>query len=159
METSVNLQSPFSYSIWPIVLMGVVFIFLTILIVLLVVKRKKKREDKKTEPIQPVPVKRDEMDVKKEYLNMIETIERKYQNGELSERNCYQELSRCVREFVYAITGVKVTTYTLTEIRKSKMPGLEKLISEYYHPEFAKETRDEVEQAITEAKRVIKTWN
>lgn len=159
METSVNLQDPFSYSIWPIVLMGVVLVFLTIMIVLIIVKRKKKGEDKKTELIQPVPVKRNEMDLKNEYLKMIETVEKKYQSGELSGRDCYQELSRCVREFVYAITGVKVTTYTLTEIRKSEMPGLEKLITDYYHPEFAKETKEEVEQAITEAKRVVKTWN
>ena len=77
METSVNLQDPFSYSIWPIVLMGVVLVFLTIMIVLIIVKRKKKGEDKKTELIQLVPVKRNEMNLKNEYLKKLKRKIRK----------------------------------------------------------------------------------
>lgn len=161
METSVNLQDPFSYSMWPIVLVEVILISLTFTIIILVINGKKKREVKKIEPKQPLNVdaKKSKTDVKGTYLRKIEAIEMKYRSGELSKRACYQELSGCVREFVYMVTGVNVTTCTLMDIQGLKMPNLEMLITNYYHPEFAKNTEYEVEQAIMEAKRVVNTWN
>lgn len=163
METSVNLQDPFSYSMWPIVLAEVVLIALTFTIIVLVINGKNKREVKSIEPKQTQPVnmdtKKSKTDAKGIYLRKIEAIEMKYRSGELSKRACYQELSGCVREFVYTVTGVNVTTCTLMDIQRLKMPNLEMLITNYYHPEFAKDTECEVEQAIMEAKRVVNTWN
>lgn len=162
MKTSVTLQNPFSYSLWPIVLAEVVLLILTLLLVFLFINSRNKKAAKKEQPkpqVHKVVTQRSGTDAKSAYLRRIDGIEKKYQNGELSGRECYQELSSCVREFVSEVSGVNVISYTLSDIQSMQMPSLETLIADYYHPEFAREAGFEVEQAIMEAKRVINTWN
>ena len=94
-----------------------------------------------------------------QYLKLIDDLQDRMEANQISVRQAYQELSRYIREFVEIQTGVDVTKYTLEEIRREDLPGLEGLIEEYYEPEFARVSRGDVAAAIKNTRRVIETWN
>ncbi|MGN0378115.1 MAG: hypothetical protein ACI4EU_00850 [Butyrivibrio sp.] len=153
METTVNLHDPYSYPLWPVLTAAAVLLILGIVIIILLVRKKNNGKGKNTMSF------RSRSDVVNKYLKLIDEVESKHRNGEYSVRKCYEELSLCVREFVYEATGINVTTCTLADIRKLKMPSLEALIAKYYHPEFSEKSGFDAEKAIIEAKRVITAWN
>lgn len=163
MKMSVDLQAPYSYPMGPIVLAEIILLTLTMVFIFLMIAKKNKQENQKKERLkQKAPktlIPGNMPDVKTIYIGKIEIIEKRFHTGELSGRQCYQELSGCVREFVSKVTGENVNSSTLSDITALKMPDLEKLIAGYYYPEFAEDTEYKAEQAIAEAMRVIKTWN
>lgn len=159
MKTSVKLQEPFSYAIWPVIVVGV--IFAGYVIYLFVRKRMESAKHKKATEGQVVrqQTKKDIAKIKLRYIEKLEKIKSSLYNKELTTREAYQRMSMCIRKFVYEVTGIKVQNYTLEDIRQLNMPVLEELIMEYYIPEFAIESIDNSVESIEKTKRAIEKWN
>lgn len=159
MKTSVKLQEPFSYAIWPVIVVGV--IFAGYVIYLFVRKRMESVKHKKATEGQVVrqQTKKDIAKIKLRYIEKLEKIKSGLYNKELTAREAYQRMSMCIRKFVYEVTGIKVQNYTLEDIRQLNMPVLEELIMEYYIPEFAIESIDNSVESIEKTKRAIEKWN
>lgn len=159
MKTSVKLQEPFSYAIWPVIVVGV--IFAGYVIYLFVRKRMESGKHKKATEGQVVrqQTKKDIAKIKLRYIGKLEKIKSSLYNKELTTREAYQRMSMCIRKFVYEVTGIKVQNYTLEDIRQLNMPVLEELIMEYYIPEFAIESIDNSMESIEKTKRAIEKWN
>lgn len=161
MNTSVELQEPFSYAVWPLILVGTLVVgYLIFLIVAKILKNRKYKAPKPAvvKPKETVDI----FAIKKKYMGELNKIEADLQVGKITVRVAYQRMSQCIRRFVYEVTGLKVQHYTLAEIQELRMPILEELISEYYTPEFAGKSVVAVEntyQSIEKTKRVIERWN
>ncbi len=158
MQTSIKLQDPFKYSVIPlIILLSVIFLITFCLICLKIREKSKKTTSVKEIPeknIKNIPV------IKGKYINLLDSIEYKYKNNEITLRTAYQQISEAIRMFVFEITDITTQNYSLSEIKKLKIPHLYELIEEYYEPEFAsKSTVGDFEASINKARGVIKQWN
>ena len=157
METSVKLMEPFSYSSLPIVILGIIvagmFVYFVVDFIL-----KKYRHGKKL-PVVKQLSKDAIIGIKGKYLKELEKIERDFINKKITLRSAYQKMSKCIRKFVFEVTGIKVHNYTLEDIKALHMPILEELIKEYYVPEFSKQSSGDVTASIEKTKRAIEIWN
>ena len=92
MQTSVNLQPPFSYSIYPIILICLCIILFTIYLLIKRNKQKKRVEDKiKVEEIKNVDIN----EIKRKYLEELDVIESQLNTNMIHIRIAYQDISRC----------------------------------------------------------------
>ena len=98
------------------------------------------------------------MELKRKYDAQLLELEEDVGNGTISERKAYQKLSALVRRFAHEMTGIKVSNYTLQELRQAGMPQLTALIEECYAPEFAPGNEGQVQEAIKKARKVIGEW-
>ena len=158
MQTSVNLQEPYTYSIIPLLCVLCLFVAITCY---LIYTRKRKVKDKVVESetkvipeknIKNIPV------IKTKYLEQLESIEYKYNNNMIELRKAYQLISESIRMFVFEITDITTQNYSLSEIKKLNIPDLYELIKEYYEPEFASKSVGDFNSSINKARRVIKEW-
>ncbi|MGN0396368.1 MAG: hypothetical protein ACI4EF_13475 [Coprococcus sp.] len=159
MKTSVELQEPFSYAIWPMVIVGIIVVaMLGYYIIIKLYERSKRKQQKEVIVIkQKSP---DEIAViKQKYIEELDKIESDLNADKISIRAAYQKMSICIRRFVHEVTGIKVHHYTLQDIRTLNMPMLEELIVEYYAPEFSRKSIGNVSASIEKTKRVIERWN
>ena len=86
-------------------------------------------------------------------------VELNRNENKITDRQGFQAVSRIVRDFVYAATGIKVQNYTLMEIHAVGLPLLYELISQCYIPEFAIESKANIYEVINKARTVISQWN
>lgn len=155
MESTVNLQEPFSYSIWPIIAAAVILLLLiAALVIIKLVHREKKP---KTEPVVKEPFNLEK--IRKKHLGRLAGLRTSVENDSVNLREAYQLLSSITRSFINAVTGIKVQNYTLAEIRKLQMPFLVELVEECYPPEFARMSVGDIKESIDRAERVIRGWN
>lgn len=158
MQTSVKLQDPFSYSIYPVLIILVLLVLLTVYIIF-----KYRRKNNIPKNIEETKIKEiDEKDIikiKEKYLKKLQTVEEKLNSNKISVRHAYQMLSAIIRYFVFEVTNIKVQNYTLREIEKLKMPALTELIEEYYAPEFAEYSLGNIKASIEKTRKVIERWN
>ena len=156
MQTSVKLQSPFSYAIYPMI---IIFIILIILLGLYFYFHKKKKQKIL---LQTVEIKRlnerNIESIKNKYIDKINDISKKVDENQIDNRTAYQELSSVIRLFVYEVTNIKVQNYTLRDIKKLNMPILYELVKEYYVPEFSKNNVGNIKASLDRTKGVIKEW-
>lgn len=161
MQTSINLQNMYNYSVWPLLLVFLIFAIMTIgLIVILVKKNKrqvavKKHDVKKIQEkkIKNIPV------IKSKYIKKLNGIESKFKDKKIDLRKAYQEISETVRLFVFEVTDITTQNFSLSEIKKANIPGLYELIEEYYEPEFAEKSVGDFDDAINKARRIVSEWN
>lgn len=157
MQTSINLQEPFAYSIIPlIIIMGLILIETCYLIC-----SRKKKEVNSVDEVKVIPEKnkKNVPVIKGKYLDQLDTIEYKYTSNDIELRKAYQMISEAIRLFVFEITDITAQNYSLSEIKKLNIPILYELIKEYYEPEFASKSVGDFESSINKARRVIKEWN
>ena len=155
MQTYVNLQDPFSYSIYPIIITAVLLIAISIYLYILKNKKQPNIEEIHEKEIKPKSLKH----IKYKYLKKLNTIENKLENNKITIRTAYEGLSIIIRYFVYEVTDIKVQNYTLKDIEKLKIPILYELIQEYYAPEFAERSLGNVKASIEKTRKVIEKWN
>ena len=159
MQTSINLQQPFSYSVIPLIKAICLVMLITCYLIYFKVKQKtvKLEKNKITEiperNIKNVPV------IKNKYLNQLDTIKYKYENQMIDLRKAYQLISEAIRLFVFEITDITTQNYSLAEIKKLNIPDLYELIKEYYEPEFSSKSIGDFDSSINKARRVINEWN
>ena len=151
---TVELQESFSY--WPVILFIIAGIIGTLLILFLKIKpRKKKPHVPVVKPAAPQNL----MALKGKYINALTEIELNRNADKINDRQAFQAVSRVVRDFVYAATGIKVQNYTLMEIHVAGLPHLYELISRCYIPEFAADSKADIYEVINKARTVISQWN
>ena len=151
MSVSTKLNSMFSYSFLPII---IIFLFL---IVLFLINKSLKKKTIKEDIVIPSP--ENIVLIKEKYLKEIDQLKKEFINNNLSLRVAYQNLSKVIRNFVFEATHIKVQNYTLDDIRKLNMPILYELISEYYNPEFANISNGNFIYSIEKARGVVERWN
>lgn len=156
MQTTVNLQDPFSYSIFPILLVIALLLVLTIYFIM---RSKKNNKQEKEIPILKKVSEKDQESIKEKYLKELKQIESKLKKEEITTRIAYQNMSIVIRSFVYEMTNITVQNYTLREIKKIGMPILYELVKEYYVPEFSKYSRSNVASSIEKTRKVIEQWS
>lgn len=159
MQTSVELQEPFSYDLWPmLVALAIAVIIFGYLIISYVIK-KVNVKNKAAKPVVQYRNPDKIAFIKSKYLKEIVKIENDYDSNKINLRIAYQRMSKCIRKFVHEMTGIKVQNYTLLDIKELNMPLLEALIEEYYAPEFAKRAEANTKESLEKTKRAIERWN
>lgn len=161
MQTSVDLQSPFSYSLLlTLILAALVVLPLLIYGIYMLIKHKPKKRPKKVKkpkPVKPKPVNVEL--VRRDYLNKLSTLKAKHSSGAIDDRTAYIELSSTVRNFVHEVTGIDTQNFTLAELKELNMPKLAILIEKFYRPEFSYEDQTaDINQAFTDARTVVSQW-
>lgn len=158
MITSVELQEPISYmNIWLIIaIVLLVLVILTQIFFRLVFKGRLKKP-KKIKVVTPKP--KTLIEIKNKYLGKLYVIENDVRGGHLTVREGYQRISGCIRDFVFEATKIPVDKYSLSEIKKVGMPALTQLVTEYYEPEFARDSYSNIVQSINNTRRVLQTWH
>lgn len=151
MKTSVNLQGPFSYALWPIIVVGA--LLLLCIGILIFPKLKSLFKPRK------VPAPEKVIEIKNKFLMELSGIEVDLVNNRISTRDAYKKMSVCIRAFVFEVTGIEVLSYTLQDIQRLKMPLLEELIEEFYAPEFAVKSIGDSMASLKKTKRAIERWN
>lgn len=154
MQTFTELQPPFSYSIYPIIIVIVPLFILTIYFF----TSKRKNELKTLPEVKDINLK-DLNSIKRKYVHKLQEVDKKINNNEISPRIAYQEISSILRFFVYEVTGIKVSHYTLRDIKKINMPILYELIREYYTPEFSRYSLGDIKSSLEKTRKVIEKWN
>ena len=159
MQTSINLQEPFTYSVVPLIILIVVIIAITIY--LIYTKINKKTVEKEEEIVKEIPEKniKNIPVIKEKYLNQLDSIEYKYLNKMISLRKAYQLISESIRLFIFEVTDITTQNYSLSEIKKLEIPNLYELIKEYYEPEFASKSVGDFSSSINKARGVVNKWN
>lgn len=159
MQTSVDLQDPFSYSLYPILIIVIPLLFIILFfLVAFIMKKLKKRNPESLPEVHPVSPKERES-IKQKYLKELEEIADQLNKKEISTTIAYQRLSLCIRLFVHKVTRIKVQNYTLMDIEKLDMPILYELIKEYYPPEFSQYNRGDITSSLIRTREVIEKWN
>ena len=153
MQTSINLQEPFTYSIIPLLFSICVVIAMTWYLMYTKNTNKKIKEENPEKNIKNIPV------IKGKYLNQLDSIEYRYTSNMIDLRTAYQLISESIRLFVFEVTDITTQNYSLKEIKKLDIPVLYELIEEYYEPEFAMKSIGDFSNSINKARRVIKQWN
>lgn len=151
MKTSVNLQGPFSYALWPIIVVGA--LLLLCIGILIFPKLKSLFKPRKVSAPEKV------IEIKNKFLVELSGIEADLVNNRISTRDAYKKMSVCIRAFVFEVTGIEVLSYTLQDIQRLKMPLLEELIEEFYAPEFAVKSIGDSMASLQKTKRAIERWN
>lgn len=117
------------------------------------------------------PADADMIKIRQRALTELTDLEKEYRDGRISVRETSQRLSGLVRGFVGDVTGIPVQEYTLSDIRRLRMPVLTALVQEYYVPEFADYdetsgrnagrcgiTREAVLQSLFRTRKAIERW-
>ena len=150
MQVSTELKSMFSYSFFPILIIGILIIILFII--------DKIKINKTQKEITLVP-KININEIKQKYLIKINDLINTLNSNKITSRKAYQSLSQIIRDFVYETTNIKVQNYTLSDIKKLKLPALSNLIEEYYDPEFSKISKGNILSSIEKTRKEIEKWN
>lgn len=151
---TVKLQEVFSYL--PLILFIIAGIIGTLLILFLTIKKKEKKPNiPVVKPVAPESL----ASLKYKYTLILSRLEQDCLAQKISDRQAFQSLSKIVRDFVYAATGIKVQNYTLMEIHAANLPRLYELISQCYIPEFAVDMNANIFEVIKKARMVISEWN
>lgn len=159
MQTSVNLQDPFAYSIIPLIITLCITVAITCY---LIYSRNKKEKIKAIDyEIKEIPEKniKNIPVIKNKYLNQLDSIEYKYNHQMIELREAYLLTSETIRLFVFEITDITTQNYSLSEIKKLNIPNLYELIKEYYEPEFASKSVGDFNNSINKARRIVNEWN
>ena len=158
MQTSVDLQDPFSYSILPIILVVAAAVILSaVLVAVKLIQRRLNGQMKPKEKVKVIKVRHPEV-IRKDYLARIDKIEQDYTSGKTNVRITHQELSACVRLFVHEMTGINVHTFSLNELKAHGIDKLSGLIEQFYAPEFDLRTDKETMDSIRDAREVVTSW-
>lgn len=157
MQISVDLQNPFSYSIWLTIIILIVLLSFVYYLVLLIIGNINKNKQKVI--VKPEEPKKSLSQIKKQYLEELDILTNKVTQNEISVRKAYQSLSKIIRNFVFEVTGIEVQKLTLAEIKKINIPSLTELIEEYYPPAFSLLTEGNIKNSLNKTGEVIKRWN
>ncbi|MCL1917545.1 MAG: hypothetical protein FWG14_04405 [Peptococcaceae bacterium] len=157
MHTSVDLQDPFSYSLYPLIGVALLLLLLTLYFLLRALKKRRKQHAI-PDTIPPTPL-QTLAALQDKYLSQLDAIAAKLSQEKPSARKAYQDLSLTIRFFVDEVTHIKVQYCTLQDIEKLNMPILHELMQDYYAPEFSEHTLGNIHASLEKTREVIKKWH
>ncbi len=166
METTVTLRPPFEYSWW-VFAIGIALAALALLLLIWGLYKifYKKKAPKVKEPMpegyrKPIP--QHLFIIKRKYIAGISKLKNDYEKEKITKREAYLKLSLMIRGYVHEATGIDVEKCTLNDVKGMGIRHLDKLMEEYYVPEFAEDKRAEGRDFATScntAVGVIREWN
>ena len=133
---TVELQPPFSFRTAMLVC-GLLLLAAGIILWAVFRYRLRDRLRRPDAPVIRRPTEAEMAGIRRNFLNELTELEREFGSGKIRVRETYQRLSDLIRRFVGEMTGIHLQEYTLSDIRKLRMPVLTNLVQEYYVPEFA----------------------
>lgn len=161
METEVMLQSPYPFEWWVLAL-GILFVLLSVVPIVLFHLAHRPKTDPEPVEAPPAPVAaprpRSIEEVRYSYLAQLSELERRVANRQVSVRDAYQELSPLLRNFIHDAGGPDMRDKTLSDIDPRQFPAVHALVAEYYEPEFALQSRPNIQSSIETTRRVISSW-
>ncbi|MBQ6469169.1 MAG: hypothetical protein IJJ50_03845 [Lachnospiraceae bacterium] len=95
---------------------------------------------------------------KKKHTKNVRRIEKEFAEHKIDGRNAYQQISKEVRQFAQAATGVPIESLVYSELVMMNYPELTNLIGQLYVPEFAVYSQADVAGIIRRSKELIKKW-
>ncbi len=165
MVTTVKLQAPFEYSwyvVLAVVILGIITIALLTCVIVNLIKLKKLREAKRVKYhkiiMNPEILRRMKLD----YIRRIQALLDGYSRGVVTKRDGYQKLSAIIRSFVHEVTGINVENFTVKEVKAMGIRDLDRLMEEYYVPEFAEDVKaagKDFAASCNVTMGVIKRWS
>ena len=96
--------------------------------------------------------------LKNKYERRLEVLYENAKNNRVDMRGGYIELSNIIREFIEKATGIKVSSFSKSDVKKLGMDDLALLMEEYYPPEFSKGEKGDILKSISKTMEVIKRW-
>ena len=151
MQLNTNIYGPFYYAVYPLI---IVFLLIVITIIVFLCLNIKRQKIDKSTSIVFIP--KDINSIKNKYLNELDRLANNVNN--LSKRKIYNKLSILIRKFTLEMTNIDVLKYTLNEIKTLKIDSLTELVTEYYEPEFSKESDANPIKSINKTKEIINKW-
>ncbi len=164
MVTTVTLREPFEYYIWVIVL-AALFMILALVLLFFAAKRiyaQHAETVKNAVPRIVKPAPRQLQIIKIDYEKRLSDLATGYSGKTIGRREAYQRLSSTIRGFVAEVTGIDVERYTKTEIAAFGIKSLDKLMDEYYVPEFAEDEKGVSKNFLFSCENalgVVRKWN
>nr|WP_027872056.1 hypothetical protein [[Eubacterium] cellulosolvens] len=159
MKISVELQDPFHFPVYWLLIGLVAAVLGTALFVYAFRIRKKMEEDRAHELKIRKPAPGAMVLIRRKYLRELAAVQKEYSESKIDYREAYRRMSKTVRMFVYEATGIEVQNYTLMEIKKLRIRSLTLLVSHYYKPEFSVKSKTDVNKSLEKTRKVIETWN
>lgn len=93
------------------------------------------------------------------YLQQVDAVAHAVQQGALSQREGYGELSRIVRAAVRESTGIPTDRMTLTDLRNTPLAHTSKAVSFFYPGVFGQQPSYDYDHALVLAREVLHGWN
>jgi hypothetical protein len=159
MKISVELQDPFHFAVYWL-LIGIVAAVLGVVLFVYAFRLRREMEKNREREIRlrkPGPAAMER--IRKKYLLELDAVQKDYESKEVDYREAFRRMSKTIRMFVFEATGIEVQNYTLTEIRTLHMRSLTQLVTAYYRPEFAARSTASVGRALDNTRKVIEIWN
>ena len=162
MVTMVKQQPPFEYYWW-IVMLAVLLLVGGISLLLYTINKYFELGlfTRRSKNLINKPPRKALLQIKNEYALKLQDLAAGYNSKTITKREAYQSLSLLIRGFVHEATGINVENYTKSEIKALGMPSLDRLMAEYYVPEFAEDERAMHKDFIQSARAalgVIGSW-
>lgn len=120
--------------------------------------RKQSKPTLATLPASPIPA-IDITNLKQQYLQQVDAIEKSYAHHEIRARTVHQLLSTCLRQFAVQAGRMPFTTMTLEDLKRTRYRVLADAVAEYYAPEFEAVETGSVAHAVQIARKVITEWS
>jgi|UniRef100_I5ARN8 hypothetical protein len=159
MKISVELQDPFHFPVYWL-LIGLVAAICGVALFVYAFRLRKKMEEERAHELRirkPAPGAM--VLIRKKYLRQLAKVQKEYSESKIDYREAYRKMSKIFRMFVYEVTGIEVQNYTLMEIKKLRIRSLTQLVSHYYKPEFSVQSKADVNKSLEKTRKVIETWN
>ncbi len=85
----------------------------------------------------------------------VDAIEHRARNGELGQREATEALSRTVRKYVAATSGIPADKMTLTQLQQSSLRGTAEAVAKFYPAVFAAEPPENFDESVRAARQVM----
>ena len=155
METSVELQSLFAFSVVDVVVAIAFFIIAAGIVAFVIISKKRASKAPAAKPTAyKVP-----LNTRQKYMAIFEELEKKLDSGEIETRECCEQASEHIRAFASKMTGMDLSSSTLSELENSGMKGVEEAIEVCYTGEFPRVPQERAKEAIGKCKDAVRRWN
>lgn len=149
------LYEPIKYNLL-YTFLGFLFLLFAALGVYLVFYVTRKKKIKVISDLKPELVKIPDLsELRKKYLKMVDEVEMNFNSKKLKASLAHQKLSLIVRYFYSEAAGFHAEIFTLSDLKKSKMKNLTKVINFYYPDEFNQLEKGSVSTAVNLARLLI----
>ena len=96
--------------------------------------------------------------IKDVYLKRLYNLNKLADNRNEDVKELYFKLSKIIREFIEKTTSINVLNLSKSEIKKLDIKDLDRLMEEYYPPEFSSSIDGDIKRSIENTISLIKTW-
>lgn len=96
--------------------------------------------------------------VRTHYLQLIDETRIAHASGTVDSREAHHRLSLLVRSYVTEREGRQTMQMTLNDLRSTPFLSLTRAVEKLYPGSFGAGERGSVDEAVTEARRLVSTW-